>query len=188
MIADKSKFSCIILAGGRGRRMGGQDKGLLDYNHNTLISYVIAAVQPQTDEIIISANRNIERYRCYTDQVISDTLEGYQGPLAGLQACLTHCKHEWVFVAPCDMPFLNTAVFQKLAAMDDNRKIYIAAINEKLQPVFLLQRSLYTSIQSALDEGELRLMRWITSLNPGIIHFTENRIFSNFNTREKYGF
>ncbi len=184
MTSDQRKFSCIILAGGQGRRVGGQDKGLLEYNHKKLISHVIAAVKPQTNEIIISANRNIEIYKQYADQVISDTTAGYQGPLAGLYATLTHCKQDWVFVVPCDMPFLTTDVFHRLAAANDNRKIYIAASGERLQPVFLLQRSLHASIGSALDQGELRLMRWISALKPGIIRFPENRTFSNFNTRE----
>jgi len=84
------------------------------------------------------------------------------------------------------MPFLTANVFHKLAVSDGNRKIYIAAAGEKLQPVFLLQRSLRGSIKSALNQGELRLMRWIGSLQPGIIRFSEDRTFSNFNSREKF--
>ena len=87
--SDK-KISCIILAGGKGKRVGGVDKGLLEYKNKPLIEHTINALTPQVDDIIISANRNIERYKDYAKKVISDESEDYLGPLAGIDAALTN--------------------------------------------------------------------------------------------------
>ena len=88
--------SCIILAGGEGKRAGGLDKGLLPYKNKTgknkpLIEHVIDAVKNQVDDIVISANRNAESYKRYSAHVIGDATEDYQGPLAGIAACLKYC-------------------------------------------------------------------------------------------------
>jgi len=94
-----------------------------------------------------------------------------------------------VFIAPCDMPLLSTAIFEKLARSPLTRppldkKVYLAQTDEKLQPVFLLHRSLHTTIKPALDKGQLRLMQWLKSFDPAIIRFTDTTCFQNFNTRE----
>ena len=71
----------IILAGGRARRMGGQDKGLIKLARKPMIEYVLNAIKPQVDDIIINANRNQTVYEKYGFPVVADQIEGYCGPL-----------------------------------------------------------------------------------------------------------
>ncbi len=121
------KPSCIILAGGEGKRMDGSDKGLVLYKDKPLIESVIEKIKPQVDDIIISANRNTARYEKFGYPVITDSsLIGndkhqYNGPLAGIAAALSACANEWVFVIACDMPLVSdTIVTQLVASLKNN--------------------------------------------------------------------
>jgi molybdopterin-guanine dinucleotide biosynthesis protein A len=177
------QVSCIILAGGEGKRLGGVDKGLVTYKSTPLIEHVLASIKPQVDEIIISANRNIDTYEKYGHKVISDNSDVYRGPLAGIAATLPYCTNKWVLVVPCDMPFLPDNIVEKLSAETD-KGISIAALNEKLQLVFLMHKELQASIQQSLDNNQLRLLQWVKSHQPAIISFTDYGAFRNFNNRD----
>lgn len=97
-------ISGVILAGGQSRRMGGVDKGLLDFLGKPMISHVIQRLGPQVDEILINANREIERYQAFGHPVIADDIMGYAGPLAGLHKGMRMAKHPYVLMVPCDSP------------------------------------------------------------------------------------
>ena len=75
MSVNIAHVSCIILAGGQGKRAGGRDKGLVLYHNKPLIKYVIDVIKPQVDDIVISANRNINSYHQFAKQVKHDTDE-----------------------------------------------------------------------------------------------------------------
>lgn len=175
------QFSCIILAGGEGKRVGGVDKGLIEYRNKPLIEHVIDAVSPQVNELVISANRNITRYKNYSDKVISDDLQHYLGPLAGINAALPHCAHDRVLVVPCDTPFLPEDIITQFLSKQNNAHLYIAETSKKLQPVMLIDKTLHKSLQHSLDNNELRLMLWVKSQQPEIIKFTNASAFKSFN-------
>jgi len=184
MDKSKTKFSCIILAGGEGKRVGGRDKGLIDFKSKTLIQHVIDTVEPQTNEIIISANRNREKYEAFGYRVIADANEQFQGPLAGIAAALPFCKNDWVLVAPCDMPFLPSDIIEKLSAQIIHSNLCIAKVNSRLQLVLLVNKTLLPSIIQVLQDDQRRLMQWVESQNPAIQSFSEHQNFKNFNTTE----
>ena len=96
----------IVLAGGLGRRMGGVDKGLVDFLGKPLVAHVIQRLNPQVDEILINANREIDRYAAFGHPVIQDDIEGFAGPLAGLHKGMREAKHPYVLTVPCDSPLL----------------------------------------------------------------------------------
>jgi len=176
-----NKFSCIILAGGEGKRVGGRDKGLVEYKNRPLIEYVIDTVKPQCDEIIISANRNLAVYKSYGYKIISDEADNYRGPLAGIAAALSVCKNEWVLIVPCDMPFLPADIIDTLSRRMGTSKLCIAEADDRLQLVFLLHRSLQPSVEQALEKNQLRLMQWIKSQQPARCLFSDGHYFKNFN-------
>ena len=176
-------LSCIILAGGEGKRVGGADKGLVTYKSSPLIEHVLSSVKPQVDEIIISANRNIDVYEKYGYRVIADTSDQYQGPVAGIAAALPYCSNDRVLIVPCDMPFLPGDLVEKLAS-ETGKDISIAESESKMQLVLLMHKKLQASIQRSLDNNQLRLMRWVKSHQPAIIHFNDDRAFRNFNNRD----
>jgi molybdopterin-guanine dinucleotide biosynthesis protein A len=104
----------VVLAGGLGRRMGGADKGLIEYQGRPLIEWALAALASQVDEIFISANRNLDRYAAYGYRVLPDTLPDFPGPLAGVLAALEAVDTGWLLVVPCDTPHLPADLASRL--------------------------------------------------------------------------
>nr|MBF3180021.1 NTP transferase domain-containing protein [Pseudomonas aeruginosa] len=94
--------SILLLAGGRGQRMGGRDKGLIEWQGLPLIAHLHRLVRPLTDDLIVSCNRNQERYAAYADHLVSDDSRDFPGPLAGIRAGLAVARHPWLLVLPCD--------------------------------------------------------------------------------------
>ena len=181
MNKSKTKFSCIILAGGEGKRVDGRDKGLINYKGKTLAQHVINVVKPQVDEIIISANRNIKTYEAYGYKVVSDAAKECRGPLAGIAAALPFCENDWVLITPCDMPFLPSDIIEKLSQHITGNNLCIASAGNRFQLMFLVNKSLLPSILQSLQEDKFRLMQWVESQNPAIHSFPDNHNFKNFN-------
>lgn len=94
------QITAVILAGGRGMRMGGMDKGLVDYQGQPMIEHVLSRITPQVDQVMINANRNLDRYQQYGVPVITDETDQFDGPLAGMQAGMRHAKHDWILSVP----------------------------------------------------------------------------------------
>lgn len=164
-------------------RMQGDDKGLVEYRGKALIEHVLDIVAPQVSDIVISANRNLPRYRGYGLPVIHDTVDGFAGPLAGIASALPTCKHEWVLVTPCDMPFLPDNLVAVLYAGRNNEPLVVAEAGGRQQLVFLIQRTMLDSINDFLLRGEYRVMSWMQSRPHRLIEFdSTSRTFSNFNT------
>jgi len=102
-------LSAIILAGGEGRRMGGADKGLVEYQGKPLVQWVKEALPDHVDQVVISCNRNEAIYAAY-GQTVHDlpSRETYAGALAGILAALEACTHDWVIITPCDLIYYPT--------------------------------------------------------------------------------
>ncbi|HAQ24877.1 MAG TPA: molybdenum cofactor guanylyltransferase MobA, partial [Pseudomonas sp.] len=92
--------SILLLAGGRGSRMGGQDKGLVIWRGQPLVSWLHAVARPLTDDLIISCNRNHQQYADFADQLVSDQERDFPGPLAGIRAGLAAARNQWLMVLP----------------------------------------------------------------------------------------
>ncbi len=106
--------SILILAGGRGQRMGGRDKGLVAWQGEPLVAHVQRVVRPLSDDLVISCNRNQEAYRMYADQLVSDAEADFPGPLAGVIAGLKVARHEWMVVLACDAPRVDRDLIEAL--------------------------------------------------------------------------
>ena len=182
MNINSTQTSCIILAGGEGKRAGGSDKGLLPYKGRPLIEHVIDTIKFQVDDIIISANRNIDLYERYTNKVINDFSDNYRGPLAGMAACLPHCKHELVLVVACDMPALPADLVDRLATDIQNRSICIATVDKHHQLAMIIKRNLLESIQQQLNDKQLKLIQWVESVPYATVSFDDMPgAFTNLN-------
>ena len=106
--------SVLLLSGGRGQRMGGRDKGLLDWRGRPLIAWLHDLTRPLSDDLIISCNRNTEHYARYADQLVADHDQDFQGPLAGIRAGMAAARHEHMLVLPCDAPLVDRALIESL--------------------------------------------------------------------------
>lgn len=174
-------ISCIILAGGEGKRFHHADKGLVALNGQPLIAHVIAALKHQVDDIVISANRNFEQYRAFSPMVVPDVAEKH-GPLSGIVAALPVCRHEQVLVVPCDMPCLPDDLLARLLAGLVQHNISIAEVKDRLQLVLLMRKLLLASAKDRLAAGDYRLMQWVKACSPAIINFDDRaEAFKNIN-------
>lgn len=157
--------SILILAGGRGQRMGGQDKGLLPWRGKPLIAHLHAVVRPVSDDLILSCNRNSESYRPYADTLVHDHEPDFPGPLAGVLAGLAVARHDWVLVLACDAPQVDRALLESLLAVAaQGDAAVMVRQGGHWQPMFsLIPRSLRNTLADAWEAGERSLLRVLRS-------------------------
>ena len=98
----RSCVTGIVLAGGRGLRMGGVDKGLVERDGRYLIGHALDALRPQVAQLIVSANRHLDRYAALGVAVVADELPDFAGPLAGIAAAAARVRTDWIVCVPCD--------------------------------------------------------------------------------------
>lgn len=153
--------SILILAGGRGQRMGGQDKGLLPWRGQPLVAHLHAVVRPLSDDLIISCNRNLERYRPYADTLVQDRDADFPGPLAGVLAGLSVARHPWLLVLACDAPQVDRLLLESLLALATRGDTTVMVRQQgHWQPMFsLIPRSLRSTLEHAWAAGERSLLR-----------------------------
>ena len=186
-------ISALILAGGRAQRMEGCDKGLVELQGRPMINHVLERLQPQLDLIRINANRNQDTYAALARhdnakaiEVISDRLDDFQGPLAGIARGLEHCPTPWMLVVPCDTPFLPLDLVERLyqQAQTGSAQIAVAHDGQRLQPVVaLLRRELYGSLMAYLGNGQRKIDRWYNEHPMVEVDFSDqNEAFLNINT------
>ena len=181
-----AQVTAVILAGGMGKRMGGQDKGQLELHGHPLIEFVLDAIRPQVAGIVINANRNQQDYALYDYPVISDHLQGYQGPLAGFAAGLHAATTEYIVTLPCDGPQLAPDLVRRLmdALQRDAAEIAVAHDGARMQPVYaLIPRRLLPSLEQFLASGDRKIDRWYAQHTIALADFSdEPETFININT------
>jgi molybdenum cofactor guanylyltransferase len=179
----------LILAGGRGRRMGGVDKGLQLLRGKPMIEWVVARLAPQVDEVLINANQNLDRYASLGHRVVSDDIAGFAGPLAGLHAGLGAATHPLVATSPCDSPFLPADLVARLhAAIErDAADLAVAKTGDQAHPVFsLVRRAVLPGLGRFLESGGRKIDAWYAALKTVEVRFDdEAEAFSNINTPEE---
>lgn len=156
----------VVLAGGRGSRMGGIDKGLQSFNGQPLARHALRRLQPQVGSAMLVANRNSAAYEAFGAPVWPDALPDYPGPLAGFLAGLTHSTTPWAMTVPCDTPNFPLDLVARLATSIDDAAVQgtliaMATDGTHSQPVFcLLHRSLEGSLRDFLAQGGRKVGAW----------------------------
>ncbi len=190
----ENSISALILAGGRGTRMGRVDKGLQPFRGGTLVSHVLQRLAPQVASVTVNANRNLDAYGALGVQVLPDELEGYEGPLAGLQTGLRHCATDLLLTAPCDSPFLPADLAQRLheALNAQGADLAVASTQEtdedgkprtQLHPVFcLVRKSALPALDAYLKTGSRKMDGWYKSIKVAEVPFSDAAAFRNINT------
>jgi molybdopterin-guanine dinucleotide biosynthesis protein A len=180
-MSELQAITGIILAGGEGRRMGGKDKGWLELKGLPLIQRAIERLEPQVDEVVISANRNIEAYQELGKRIFVDDTP-YLGPLAGIAACLRRINTDYAVIVPTDAPLIPLDLVSRLLAALP-ASLVLCQDESRLQPLFgLYHRSLADSITAFLNQGERKLTLWCQQQQPKIVTIGDNRAFTNLNT------
>ncbi|WP_413313138.1 molybdenum cofactor guanylyltransferase MobA [Variovorax sp. Varisp36] len=161
----------LLLAGGRGSRMGGVDKGLQLFNGEPLALHAIRRLGSQVGQLIVNANRNLADYEAFGVPVWPDSLADYPGPLAGFLTGLEHCTTPWLLTVPCDTPLFPPDLAVRLAEAVAAENAEIAMVNApeisegevvlRLQPVFcLLRADLRESLRRYTEAGGRKVHAW----------------------------
>lgn len=195
-------ISALVLAGGRGSRMGGVDKGLQNFNGTPLALHTLMRLQMQYDgplaEVMINANRNLAAYEAFGASVWPDVLADYAGPLAGFLTGLERCETPFLVTAPCDTPLFPLDLVTRLAQGMDQSDADIAMASapeadregqseNRAQPVFcLLKVELLESLIRFTQGGGRKIDAWTAQHKLALVPFDLPRddphAFFNANT------
>mgnify|MGYP001627293362 CR=1 FL=1 len=199
---DKQDVTGVILAGGRGSRMGGVDKGLQNFRGMPLALHTVMRLGPQVGELMINANRNLAAYESFGAPVWPDGISDFAGPLAGFLVGLEQCETPYLVTVPCDTPLFPQDLVQRLgeALEREGADIAMAAAREedpgsapgarsevRTQPVFtLMKRELLESLVRFTHGGGRKIDAWTAQHKTVVVPFDREgddpRAFFNANT------
>jgi molybdenum cofactor guanylyltransferase len=192
---DPIRYDALILAGGRGTRMGNQDKGWVKWQGQALIEHMLGVLknqEPAPRSIYISANRHQDQYEKLGYEVLTDQRPSFQGPLAGIEQALIYLTtHEattidhqpLLLVLPCDTPMLPQQVFTKLyqGLNESNMATYATSPNGHHPLCCLVKRQALKPLTQQLNLHQRRVITWLTLINAQPVYFESDLYFKNFN-------
>ncbi len=195
---QSSEVTGLVLAGGRGSRMGGVDKGLQKFRDTPMALNALLRLQLQAGSLVgdlmVNANRNLAAYEAFGHPVWPDSLPDYAGPLAGFLTGLAHCETPYLLTVPCDTPLFPLDLVQRLAVAFDDPTTEIAMVSARegyadlrTQPVFcLLRADLLPSLTTFTQAGGRKIDRWTAQHRTVIVPFDQPgddpQAFFNANT------
>lgn len=178
----------VILAGGLGRRMGGNDKGLQLLKGRPLAAWAGERLAPQVGEVLVNANRNLGRYAQLGYRVVPDVLQGQVGPLAGIHRGLMEAAGDLVVTVPCDAPSFPSTLVARLAEPLRDTAVDLAFVRAggRAQPVFCLARTrLLPHLTAFVEEGGRKVDAWFSTLRAIAVDFESEADFLNVNSAEE---
>jgi molybdopterin-guanine dinucleotide biosynthesis protein A len=195
---ERQDITGLILAGGRGSRMGGVDKGLQRLDGQPLVWHALQRLRPQVGAVIVNANRHLDEYQQDGLTVCPDSLADFQGPLAGFLVGLQNARTPYVLTVPCDSPRFPLDLANRLAEALVNKQADIAMVsapekNEhdefvlRSQPVFcLMPVRVQSSLHDFLASGQRKIDRWTAQHRTVLVPFDgaqdDPSAFANINT------
>ena len=186
---DRDSITGVILAGGRGSRMGGVDKGLQNYQGSPLAMHALLRLGPQVGQILVNANRNLAAYESLGAPVWPDVLPDYAGPLAGFLTGLEHCETPYLVTVPCDTPKFPEDLVARLASGLEAADAEIAMVATpqggvmRTQPVFCLMKAeLLDSLVAFTAAGERKIDKWTATHRCVDVPFDDPAAFAGANT------
>jgi molybdopterin-guanine dinucleotide biosynthesis protein A len=190
---SRDDITGLILAGGRGSRMGGTDKGLQPLRGAPMAMHTLMRLSPQTGCMLINANRNLAAYESFGVPVVTDAVPDFAGPLAGMLAGLEQCQTGWMLSAPCDSPFLPADLAARLARAIDEQGAEMAIPvtidadgRRQTQPVFcLMPVSAHDGLLAFLNGGGRKIETWAASHRLAEVLFEDAGAFANINTLDE---
>jgi molybdopterin-guanine dinucleotide biosynthesis protein A len=178
----------LVLAGGRGSRMGGVDKGLALYQGRPLVAAVIERLAGQVSDIMISCNRNQSHYRSHATTILTDYRADFQGPLAGIESAVAGLRTPLLAVVACDTPELPNDLVARLSrGLGENNAAAYAHDGVRDQYLFaLIHSSALTTLRDYLDAGGRSVKGWYDLVNASAIDFSDQpEAFININQAQK---
>jgi len=192
MTINTKNISVVILAGGKGSRMQGKDKGLIKWQNKPLIEHILDQIlnnsPEKVGEIFISANRNEDFYKKFGHKVIKDKFNNFQGPLAGILSAMEQCKYNFLLCLPCDSPRPPEELTERLMQCLQNNSSLCAICfdGKREQPLFsLISCAAKPQLETFLSEGKRKVHDFFHQLDVAVCDFSDQADrFENFNTQD----
>ncbi|MCW4151183.1 molybdenum cofactor guanylyltransferase [Halomonas sp. 18H] len=183
----RDELTGLVLAGGRGRRMGGCDKGLVAFDGRPLAGYAAGVLRDHVKELVIVANRHCAAYAELADRVVADVEPDYRGPLMGLYSGLQAARGAWLVMVPCDVPGLPSSLVARLVDQRGTADVVVAHDGTRPHPVVALVRvDLADDLAACLARGERKLDTWQARHRRVWADFSDcPAAFTNLNTRDE---
>jgi molybdopterin-guanine dinucleotide biosynthesis protein A len=192
-LIPQENITGLILAGGRGSRMGGVDKGLQSHQGLPMALHALMRLSPQVGAVLVNANRNLAAYESFGAPVWPDSLADYAGPLAGVLTGLEHCETPYLVTVPCDSPLFPLDFVQRLAHALEAEDAEIAMVGTRdpadptaalqAQPVFCLMKTeLIESLVRFTQSGQRKIDKWTAQHRCVLVPFDDEPAFANANT------
>ncbi|MFP6805789.1 MAG: molybdenum cofactor guanylyltransferase MobA [Pseudomonadales bacterium] len=179
------ELTTLILSGGEGRRMENQDKGWVEYLGKPLIHHAIEFAERHTDKIVLSYNRNRDRYAALQYPGSEDREPRYAGPLMGILSCKALISTDYTLIIPCDMPQLDTGIVSKLWQGLAENDLAVAHDGIRLQSlVFIARTQAFDSIEDYLKGTNRSVRGWLDSQDSVVVDFSAYKsAFQNINEK-----
>ncbi|MGH8031355.1 MAG: molybdenum cofactor guanylyltransferase [Luteimonas sp.] len=179
LVDNHAGITLGILAGGRASRLGGRDKAWLERNGVPQVLALVQALESQVDAILISANRNAERYLSRGLRAIHDRTADL-GPLGGLEALAAECRSAWLLTLPVDALLVPDDLIAKLTTAASGA---FAVDDDGAQPLAALWRTaaLRAGVSAAIASSDRAVHTLQTRLGMARVRFDGVR-FGNLNT------
>jgi molybdenum cofactor guanylyltransferase len=187
---ERDAVTGLVLAGGRGSRMGGVDKGLQPLRGEPLVRHALGRLAPQVGPLMISANRHLDTYARFGVPVWPDEPPDYAGPLAGFLAGLSHCETPWLVTVPVDTPRFPEDLVARLAAVAQDIAVPVTteAGQPRRQPAFcLLRTALRDDLADFVRSGGRKIDDWLGRHATVDVPFDDPAAFFNANTLDELG-
>ena len=173
--------TAVILCGGRGRRLGGIDKPLVELAGKTLLAHIIERLEPQVDAIVLAGAGSRERYQAFGYPVVPDR-EPDQGPLAGIVSALAAFETAWTLTTPADTPFLPEDLVSSLApCCHESGAAVVMAGGCRQNLTMLFDRRHAASMIDFYACGGRAVHRWLVAHEVEPVELAEREFF-NINT------
>ena len=188
---NKELVTACILTGGKGTRLDGVDKGLVQISDRKLIEYCIETIHPQVSTTIISANRNLQTYRNLGLHAFEDSFGNYEGPLAGFLSGLENTKTPYLVMLPTDVPFFPKDLVKRLLMpiLSGSCTATVAKVSGRIQPTFCcIPKESRHSLIDYLSSGQRKIIDWLKRLDLMEISFEIPEEFININNETDLAF
>ena len=179
--------SCAILAGGSSSRFG-QDKALIEIGGEALIERVASRLGKVTDDLFVVGN-GLSRFRHLGLRLVEDLVDG-MGALGGIYTALDAAEHPRVFVAGCDMPFLDLNLIRYMFLLSPGYDVVMPYVRGEAEPMHAIYgKACILPIQELIRAGERRIIAFLPQVQVRDVRDDEigifdpqNRSFFNLNT------
>ncbi len=157
-------IGCIVLAGGKGLRLG-RDKVLETIGNRSLLQWVVSSISSFNSDIVIVTDikQSLPQLIGYPRlRIVTDTYPG-KGPLGGISTGLVASDSFYNLVVACDTPFLNQALLRYMIQLSANFDLVVPRLGNMVEPLHAIySKGCLTSIECLLKQGELKVTQLFT--------------------------